>query len=342
MKGPTVFPVRHLGDGTPQYNVRCHKCGRSDWASVPRGQTAFWVISRKGWLIGSRRTTDVCPVCRNEKPKRELTKPQKVAAYNRIEAQKIAEQDGASAQPLNPVLDPVMAAKIKRAMNHPGTYARENGARRVAVETLRKLNKQPDGKYFNGIDYYTYKLPGRDLWEWVLASEATPEQIGMYKVCHQKGPYTGTSKTTIKRRMERGLPLPTIMTKNTEEQPMQFPTTQEEQATQMPENTKPTRGQNARIMDALTVAYDEEAQRYKNDGSDKVLSERLGVPRIWITTIREQFFGDYDRNEAAEKHAAKLDEAIKMADAAVARLMEMAAEAEKLSNDLKAARQKYA
>ena len=62
----------------------------------------------------------------------------------------------------------------------------------------------------------------------------------------------------------------------------------------------PSRADNARIHDELAATYDDAAGRYKGDGSDEKLSKKLNVPRAWVTTIRVGFFGEHDRNEAAE------------------------------------------
>lgn len=105
---------------------------------------------------------------------------------------------------------------------------------------------------------------------------------------------------------------------------------------------EPTREQRLAIRDILDCQYDVEAQRYFKDGSDAKFSEQLKLPRIWIARMRTEMYGDFDRNEAGDERGRKLDEAIRMADAAVERLVAMAAEAEKISNDLKSARQRLA
>jgi len=86
--------------------------------------------------------------------------------------------------------------------------------------------------------------------------------------------------------------------------------------------------------------YDTVDQRYLKADSDKVVGERLDVPRVWVTDIRVGFFGDHDRNSQTEKHKKDLDAVIIMASGAAKRLMEMAAEAESLEQNLIAARKK--
>lgn len=87
--------------------------------------------------------------------------------------------------------------------------------------------------------------------------------------------------------------------------------------TEIPANTppnattrEPTRADNQRIHEELAVAYDDVAFRYKGDCSDEKVARKLDVPRAWVSTIRKGFFGEHDRNEAAEDDktiAAALD-----------------------------------
>ena len=114
------------------------------------------------------------------------------------------------------------------------------------------------------------------------------------------------------------------------------------QASSSPATRLPTRDQRRAILDALDSNYDSDAQRYRGDMSDAKLSERLNLPRAWVAQFRADVYGDYDRNERSDADARRLDEAIALAGAAVERLTNMAVEAEKLMNDLKAARQRLA
>jgi len=91
-----------------------------------------------------------------------------------------------------------------------------------------------------------------------------------------------------------------------------------------PLNAKmPTRADNQRIHEELAVAYDDVAFRYKNDGSDEKVAKKLDVPRAWVSTIRRGFFGEHDRNEAAED------------DKTIAAAMELLAEADKKAEEAK-------
>lgn len=67
---------------------------------------------------------------------------------------------------------------------------------------------------------------------------------------------------------------------------------------------EPTRADNQRIHEELAVAYDDVACRYKSSASDASVATKLDVPRLWVSTIRKGFFGEHDRNEAAEDDKA--------------------------------------
>lgn len=54
---------------------------------------------------------------------------------------------------------------------------------------------------------------------------------------------------------------------------------------------------NRKIMDALDGCYAPEQQRYKGGYTDDTVAKALGVPRKWVSDIREQFFGP-ERTEA--------------------------------------------
>lgn len=105
---------------------------------------------------------------------------------------------------------------------------------------------------------------------------------------------------------------------------------------------QPTREQRRSILDALDTRYDQEAQRYRDDYSDLRVAEILQYPRVWVTGLRVELYGDHDRNEATERKKSKMDEAIAIAEAAVEKLTSMALEAEKVWTDLKTARTRLA
>jgi hypothetical protein len=101
---------------------------------------------------------------------------------------------------------------------------------------------------------------------------------------------------------------------------------------------KATREERGKIRDELTRVYNIDSQRYAGTDSDKAVAARLDVPRAWVSTIRDEDFGDHDRNEATLTKIADLDRAIVMAKDATAKLLQMASEAETLERNLTAAR----
>lgn len=99
-----------------------------------------------------------------------------------------------------------------------------------------------------------------------------------------------------------------------------------------------TREQRRAIAELLDNHYDTDTQRYRGDWSDRKVADQLDTPRAFVTHLRTDLYGDYDRNEASERQAKNMDTAIGIAEAATAKLLEMASEAEKIANDLKVAR----
>jgi hypothetical protein len=101
-----------------------------------------------------------------------------------------------------------------------------------------------------------------------------------------------------------------------------------------------TRPDRRKIIGELDAHYDDQRQLWRGDYSDQKVAEALDLPRKWVEIVRVELYGDHDRNEAAAQNLVKFDDAIALAESATTRLMEMAQEAEKIGNDLKAARAK--
>jgi hypothetical protein len=89
-----------------------------------------------------------------------------------------------------------------------------------------------------------------------------------------------------------------------------------------------SRPERRRIVDALE-------QRYRKDWSDQKLADKLNLPRAWLTQIRVEQFGDYDRNEVQDQAAVKFKETIALAEKTRDKLLQLATEAEGILNDLK-------
>lgn len=93
---------------------------------------------------------------------------------------------------------------------------------------------------------------------------------------------------------------------------------------------------NNAIVDALEIAYDRKAGRYKGDGSDQAIGKRLNVPHALVGQIRSLLFGNGDGNETdsradelAAAAIAKADEA----DRKIEEAMALTSEARKMAEE---------
>lgn len=100
--------------------------------------------------------------------------------------------------------------------------------------------------------------------------------------------------------------------------------------------TKPewTRDQRRSARDALDLHYDEGAQRYKGNWTDKSLGDTVSVPWALIAEVREQFYGP-NVNEAAVQHRRELKQAIADAEKLAERHLTLAADAEAFASRCK-------
>lgn len=92
---------------------------------------------------------------------------------------------------------------------------------------------------------------------------------------------------------------------------------------------------NRRIRQHLDEVYDDEAGRYRFDGSDHKSAELLKLPRAWVSRIRD-LYGP-DRSQADEAKRADLAKAAANAKALTDRLLAMAQEAESIQAELERA-----
>lgn len=60
---------------------------------------------------------------------------------------------------------------------------------------------------------------------------------------------------------------------------------------------EPSRDENRKIMDALDLHYETDAERYEGNYSDELLAKELNYPRAWVSKLRESLYGP-DRNAA--------------------------------------------
>lgn len=103
----------------------------------------------------------------------------------------------------------------------------------------------------------------------------------------------------------------------------------------------PGRDDWRRIREALDDAYLSDRDCYAKNGSDRLLAERLNVPRAWVSEERERAYGP-DRCEADGQDAAKIEALLKLGQALERDGLELATKAEALNRDLVALKLKMA
>ncbi|PZR36474.1 hypothetical protein [Caulobacter segnis] len=96
-----------------------------------------------------------------------------------------------------------------------------------------------------------------------------------------------------------------------------------------------------KIRQALDEAYDDEAGCYRGNASDRSLSERLDVPRAWVSNEREHAYGP-ERCEQDREDLAKVEGIKQRAADLEAQAMEVAQAAETLRRDAEAMRARLA
>jgi ribosome-binding protein aMBF1 (putative translation factor) len=99
---------------------------------------------------------------------------------------------------------------------------------------------------------------------------------------------------------------------------------------------QPTRDDKRVIRDALDEHYDEKAERYTKNWSDKALAAKLNKPERWVADVREEFYGP-DVNEAAAFYATEVAALRKRVDEVEASAMDHLA---KQMEEIKAALKK--
>jgi hypothetical protein len=93
---------------------------------------------------------------------------------------------------------------------------------------------------------------------------------------------------------------------------------------------KPTREDRRRVMDELNINYNDVG--YVASASDTSLAAKLDVPRVWVSDIRDEFFGP-DQNEATVTLRMDVQKLIQLGRSLEDRAMTLAAEAESLRHE---------
>jgi hypothetical protein len=100
---------------------------------------------------------------------------------------------------------------------------------------------------------------------------------------------------------------------------------------------QPTLADRRRVLDAIDMRWNHDMACYAKDHSDDVVATFCNVPRAWVKSIREDFFGA-ETNEALAETVAKLDVIIARADVLEANSFKLAEEADELRKAARAAK----
>jgi len=343
-------PYGDSGNYANHASIECGACHTVSWRPAHNPGSALRTFRRLGWKVGSKPPQHRCPDCM--KPARDTTSadnpviPKEIGAMlktqivehrvermmaspHRLTPQKPVQAPVRQIDPIPPppsleaVLPPTPPKR--GVLSTPGVTLftrRDNAARSGASATGGT----------DGVEFFT--IPVGEGWTWKRVADVTDDEKKAWLPRPGRGGYRARPAKTPPKTIEetpvtvvpltpRKDPMPTI-----EPAPIAS-------STPVPSGREPTRDERNTIHEALTASYDIVAQRYSGEVSDRALAERLSVPRVWVRDLREQFFGDFDRNDQTEAKKKDLDEAIVLASEAVKRLMEMAAECETIEQSLR-------
>ena len=99
------------------------------------------------------------------------------------------------------------------------------------------------------------------------------------------------------------------------------------------DNTAPremNREDKRNIFREIDANYDGKNQRYINDATDQEIAKKLGVPRKWVSDVRDSDFGPCGRNEEMERVASLLGKLSHDANEAANKALAAAEQAEKV------------
>lgn len=98
---------------------------------------------------------------------------------------------------------------------------------------------------------------------------------------------------------------------------------------QAPVPKEPTRKERLRVIQAIMAVWDEDAERYQSDYTDRTVAEEIGVMPGWVKLIREENFGGTGGNaeiEALQAALSELEEQLATSVEAARALMQREAE----------------
>lgn len=375
--GTFKFVTRPYGDEqkrTPGCEGTCKKCGVTEWYPAVSPGAGHAIFKNKGWLLGRNGAKkDLCPTCANRRPIQVYKPPPPQEA--REKAGRITRAGRLASTALDPLhgidsavdthapvpVNTVLKEKLEAAMQEKATktpaptppsassdlwpipkdhwpsrvpnhgvtkgrwitvptigFSQRTNAARSAVQWFknRGVDDAREGEHF------VLRMLGRDNWSWGPPGLVKPTRK------HARHP---VAKPESKPPMPVTPPAPPAP---------QLVSPPGHVSVTVPTGRPATRQQRQQIRDLLDQHYNTDDERYHGDWSDKKVAEQLDMPRAWVSDLRLDLYGSHDRNEANEQQKRKLAEAIEMAEAATARLIEMASEAEKLANELKEARRR--
>lgn len=329
------------GSFVRRVGVSCCKCGKDEWAHADRPGVGNRIFHNRGWVLGSKRTRDVCPSCRGDGSRRDgMTKAQKVKAWKAID-RRLGVQKEDLGGPINTVLAEKLAP-IKEAMVKQGfekVWPTRTAAGGEACSQMRRPSNGGISNPLANIHYHTFKVG--DGWGWMKLEKPLDcvEGFSLERAARHSAMATRNARSKLFGEQVGteiyACPDGTwgwrITERSIEEKESAVSTSNGASSS----TAVATRTDNRAIMDELETVYDVEGQRYRGSMSDAAVSEKLKMPRIWVRQVREQFYGAYDRNETKEKEVQSLRETEAMARGSVEKLTAMALEAEQIANNLK-------
>jgi hypothetical protein len=359
-----MMETRPYGGGYTNFvGIKCGWCNTESWHPARNGGWAMRIFRATGWKVGSKPHQHRCPVCFGKArfARRKVDNPAIPPEIGKkLKEQIIASHlkddlmgssvigtstevyygdTEATVDLVDPSPPKEPRAAPAAAPAPPATLrAVRGGATMVPGRTVfnRRDNARRSGETFTkkveGVGFYV--LPLGNGWTWKYPADLTSDE---------KFAWQAKRDGRNAPRKEKNLMAATVTPIRKDPMPTPDPLAK---ANDIVSGVKaapvaaPSREQRGLIHDELTKVYDNVAERYLGSDSDKVVGERLDLPRAWVTEVRAMFFGEHDRNQQTEIKIAALDKAIELAKTASGRLLQMASEAETLERDLVNARKK--
>lgn len=350
-----LFPIEsrwcaETGTYAPHIGIKCRECGKKEWRRSSRRGLGHRIFHNEGWLLGSRRSTDVCPECREARESKsrrtkETTPREKKAAWAQIEARLTAELDKAKQEglPEDKAHEPPSPFNTQMAEQLAKIKGDGENAKRV-LEGLKEVVAIAEGEAEAPVSLRTgpngYRIsplkrkPHQGAREYGFLHYPSAMKAGRSEVSEELGrPAVNGQDFKVTKDEDGTWRWSRVVEKEEEAMAEGFSDTGPSVGVAAEPPKMPTAADNRKVLDALTVQYDEDAQRYRGAWTDSKVAATLDVPRAWVTAVREQFFGP-ERNEEQDVKTKEIREAIQMARNAVETLTQMAIQAEGIAGKL--------